>query len=70
MAERKPLVVVDGTIHELPVGDTVTVTAFTPTGVQASAPVTVPESFQWVVYTNPLVLEDDLLLEGDLVMLL
>ncbi len=44
--------------------------AFTPTSVPEGSPITVPVGFQWVFYGDTLYVNDDLTLEGDLVMLL
>lgn len=72
--ERKPLVVVNGVMSELPAGDTLASYsggyAFTPTAVQAGSPITVPQGQQWFLYSDILYVDDDLTLLGDLVMLL
>ena len=74
MAERIPLVIADGVVSELPVGDTLFPRAgsyaFSPTSVQSVLPVTVPLGQQWVLYSDTLYVDDDLTLLGDLVMLL
>ena len=76
MAERRPLVIIGGQIQQLPAGDSTPGsgagggTGYTPDRVRAGYPATVPEFQQWVVYANPLIVEDDLTLEGDLVLLL
>lgn len=74
MAERIPLVIADGVVSELPVGDTLVPRAgsyaFSPTSVQSGLPVTVPLGQQWVLYSDTLYVDDDLTLLGDLVMLL
>lgn len=44
--------------------------AFTPIGVTSGQPLTVPVGYQWTLYSDTLLVEDDLTLEGDLVMLL
>lgn len=44
--------------------------AFSPTAVTSGSPITVPAGQQWVLYSDTLYVDDDLTLEGDLVMLL
>ena len=46
-----------------------TATAFTPTGVQSGSPLTVPENFQWVLSVDELIVDDELTLDGALVLL-
>ena len=43
---------------------------FTPDSVRLGAPIEVPEYQQWIVYARPFLVEDDLTLEGDLVLLI
>ena len=76
MAVRRPIVIDAGQLQELPQGDSVagatggTGSGFTPSQVVAGTPLTVPEYNQWIVYANPLLVDDDLTLDGDLVLLL
>lgn len=51
-------------------GVSIAASAFTPTQVVAGNPLTVPQYHQWLLYVQELLLDDDLTLEGDLVMLL
>ena len=43
---------------------------FTPSKVSSGTPIVVPEGQQWIVYANPLEVDDDLTLDGDLVLLI
>jgi hypothetical protein len=43
---------------------------FTPSQVRTGVPLTVPEFQQWIVYAKPFLVDDDLVLDGDLVLLL
>lgn len=50
-------------------GLVVTAAAFMPTGVQSGSPVTVPENYQLIVMVDEFRVDDELTLNGDLVLL-
>lgn len=52
-----------------PTGLQVTAAAFMPTGVQSGFPITVPENYQLIVMVDEFRVDDDLTLDGDLVLL-